>query len=271
MLEGLIEKLGLTENQAKVYLALVEEGPALVSEIGQKSDLNRTTCYDVLEKLVGYGLASYASGDGSKKKYVAESPETLVTYLERKKRTYQNRLEDLKDKLPELMALYKRTDKPVIKFLEGTEAIRASITLNTDNEDILPESQRPEVLTIADLEAWDAPDLARSAKKYLKQLAKHKYPERMLIVPTKKSLAWINDYPIPIKKKIEIRFLPEGRFPLFATEVNIIGNQVWFTLLEKPDRMVMEIASRQLADTLRILFEMAWEAAEKYTPKNFKY
>jgi len=264
MLESLIGKLGLTENQAKIYMALIEDGPTLVSEIAQKSDINRTTCYDVLEKLVGYGLVSYASGEGSKKRYVAESPACLVGYLDRKKRIYQNRLDDLKEKLPELLALYKRTERPVVKFLEGDEAVETFLNNSADETVFIPEKDRPEVLTITDLDAWDTPDLSRIVKRYFKRIAKYKYPERMLIMPTKKSLNWVNDYPALIKEKMQIRLLPENRFNFFFTEVNIIDNQVWFMTLEKSDRVVVEITSRHLANTLRILFEMAWETAERY-------
>jgi len=68
-----------------------------------------------------------------------------------------------------------------------------------------------------------------------------------------------------IKKKICYRFLPKGRFPFFATEINIRQDNVWMFILDKHNRMAVQIISEHLANTFRILYELAWEAAEKYT------
>ena len=85
MLE-LIKKLGFNENEIKTYLSLLELGPSLVSKIAQKASINRTSCYDVLERLVKYNLVTYASGQGSKKKYSAMPPYNLINFLERKQK-----------------------------------------------------------------------------------------------------------------------------------------------------------------------------------------
>ena len=46
-----IKKIGFPENDAKVYLALLELGRATVTEIGKTTGMNRTTGYDILERL----------------------------------------------------------------------------------------------------------------------------------------------------------------------------------------------------------------------------
>ena len=51
---------GLSEKEAKVYLACLEIGDASANEISLKSDLPRTLVYDILERLIDSGLVSYA-------------------------------------------------------------------------------------------------------------------------------------------------------------------------------------------------------------------
>src|SRR3989338_2411851 len=63
---------GLSENEAKIYLALLELGKGTVSEITRKANLNRTTGYDVLDGLVAKNLAS-VSGKEPKQEYAARS------------------------------------------------------------------------------------------------------------------------------------------------------------------------------------------------------
>ena len=107
----LIKKLGLNENEIKVYLALLELGPSLVTKIAQKAGINRTSSYDILERLVRYNLVTYASGQGSKKEYSAMPPYNLISFLERQQKEKNKQLEKLKEKLPELRMLYKIDNK----------------------------------------------------------------------------------------------------------------------------------------------------------------
>ena len=50
---------GLTDNEDKVYTALVELGPSLAGRISRKIGLHRRTVYDVTEMLVKKGLVGY--------------------------------------------------------------------------------------------------------------------------------------------------------------------------------------------------------------------
>ena len=119
-------------------MALLELGPSLVSDISKKAGINRTTSYDILERLAIYGVVSYVSGQGTKKKYCAESPNKLMTFFENKSRSYERRLNELKKKMPQLEMFYKnwQIDRPVIRFFEGTEGFKAiySETLKSKEE-----------------------------------------------------------------------------------------------------------------------------------------
>ena len=55
----MLKEFGLTETEEKVYLSLLKQGTSLASDIIKKTQLHRTTIYDVLERLISKGFVSY--------------------------------------------------------------------------------------------------------------------------------------------------------------------------------------------------------------------
>ncbi len=112
-----LKKLNLTEKEARVYLALLELGPATPYKIAKKSHLKRPTAYVIAEELVEKGLIIQMTGE-KQKMYIARSPESYVEDVERKVR-------EAKKILPELLALQKKkSDKPNVLYFEGLEGMR---------------------------------------------------------------------------------------------------------------------------------------------------
>ena len=58
MLNDKLEKFGLSNKEAKVYLSLLELGTSVVSDVAKKSQINRSTAYVLLESLAKHGLVS---------------------------------------------------------------------------------------------------------------------------------------------------------------------------------------------------------------------
>ena len=66
---------GLSEKEAKIYLALLELEMATVFEVAKQSGINRSSAYVVLEGLKKKGLVGI-SDDKKVRRYIAASPET---------------------------------------------------------------------------------------------------------------------------------------------------------------------------------------------------
>jgi len=112
-----LEKIGLVDKKAKVYLAVLELGQANIVQITKKTLVKRTTIYDIVTELVNQGYLSEIR-KGNKNIVVAEDPEILIKKFER-------RLEEVRDIAPLLSAIFSSvTSKPQIKFYEGIEGIR---------------------------------------------------------------------------------------------------------------------------------------------------
>ena len=54
-----LKQAGLTENESKVYLSLIDLGPSLAGQISRKTGLHRRTVYDTTEMLIQKGLVGY--------------------------------------------------------------------------------------------------------------------------------------------------------------------------------------------------------------------
>ncbi len=261
---NLITNLGLGEKEARVYLALLELGPSLVTEIAAKAGINRTSAYDVLERLIKYNLVTYASGVGSKKRYSAMPPHNLVQFLENQQKRSEKRLAELKEKLPELKMLYREPHKPSIKFFDGLEGVKAiyAETLKSTTE----------ILSIGDCEQWETPELSVWAKDYNRKRAQNGIHERVLIPEASpKTIHWFTHYPTT-PKYTHYKILPKGVINyVFDGEINIYEDKVVIVLLKKPNQLGIMITSADLVKMFKGLFEMAWLASgEEYSIKGKK-
>jgi sugar-specific transcriptional regulator TrmB len=257
-MEQMLEKLGLDIYEARVYLALLELGPSLVTKISQKADINRTTSYDILQRLLKYGLIRKASGEGAKQKYSAEPPEKLVKFLDKRKSLYEDRIEEAKVLLPQLKLLYKTKARPVIKFFEGVEGVKEIY------EETLKSKE--EILSCINIDGWDVDEFRDWGKSYNKKRTQLKIPERILALKTPKGVKWLENYPTTLKYT-SYRWLPKEKFPFFFAEINIYEDKLVIALLKKPNYMGIMIQSQELVNVLKALYELAWERAGEINQK----
>ena len=76
-----LAQFDLIGKKADVYLAVLELGSGTVIEIARKSEIKRTTVYDILLDLEKSGLI-YQTTKVNKRLFVAEDPEKLKKKLE---------------------------------------------------------------------------------------------------------------------------------------------------------------------------------------------
>lgn len=121
-----LESVGLTEKQAKVYVAALFLGPAAVQRIAEQAEVNRATTYVILAELADMGLVSETT-EGKKTVFVAEPPEAIDRYLNAIEKEIEGRKSHLKEAMKELKGVSRLevADSPVVRFFKGPEAILA--------------------------------------------------------------------------------------------------------------------------------------------------
>ncbi|MFH1589328.1 MAG: helix-turn-helix domain-containing protein [archaeon] len=115
---SILEDLGLSNAEAKVYIALLESGSSKTGNIIKKAKLQSSTVYFILGSLIEKGLVTY-SLQGKVKHFQAASPDNIISFLDNKKKRFQEILPDLKQK--EVFGKKKNAAK-VYEGMKGMEA-----------------------------------------------------------------------------------------------------------------------------------------------------
>lgn len=235
-----LEKIGLTPKQAGVYLALLELGTASVQSISGKAGVKRPTTYLILEDLQQKGLVSVVPR-AKKHLFTAESPELLVSQLGRRE-------ELLRRFLPNLLAIYNaRKEKPQVQLFSGREGVKEIYQMIFES---------PEVWffgTVAEVEKIYPEGL----RQFVKRVAELKIKARDLLSRTPDDYAYAAQ--VQINENYQIRFIPEGSG--FPSDSAIFGDRVVFFSF-RPEIFAVLVKSRAVSQSLRTLYELAWQKAE---------
>jgi sugar-specific transcriptional regulator TrmB len=250
-----LQFLGFNENEAKIYMATLEMGRGTVTQISQLAGLNRTTGYDILERLGIQGICT-RSRVGKKRIYVAEPPSHLQQYLRDKKQVAQRKLEKLKEIFPDLQNLYSSELKPLIKFAEGRTAIENiySHQLNAKSE----------IYSILELKGY-AENYDEMGKKTSLERYKRGIKQKVIAQKNSEALAWYEKVykdKKNLQKFTEYRWMNPQPKRSPAAEILIFDNKVSGLLAKPGENAAFEIQSQSFADSLKGIFELAWERAQ---------
>lgn len=240
-----LKKSGLSEKEAKVYLACLELGDSLASEIALKGNLPRTLVYDILERLIDLGLVSYAIKD-NKKYFLAANPQELLRIIKEKE-------EAIKLSLPKLKEIQKvrGIKRPKVEVYEGNEGMKTvmdAILRSSAKEFFAYGSSRSSFEIIpAFMEEWH------------KKRIKKKIIMRILYNNTKEAREKIKRRPESLKLT-EYRFMPIELESPTATIVyaNRVVLQSW---TKEPFAVVIE--SEEMAENQKRYFKELWKIAKK--------
>jgi len=124
-----LEGLGLTRNEAVVYLTLLEGGRCHIGQISEKTKMHRRTIYDCLERLQDKGLVNFIV-EGKTRFFNAVNPQKLKEIATEK----ETKIEEI---LPKLMEMAKRpkarTEATVHSGKEGLKNIMEDILRTKPN------------------------------------------------------------------------------------------------------------------------------------------
>ncbi len=124
MIEKLLEKLGLSRQEIKIYLALLNLGPASIRQIASATDINRGIVYELLKKLIKKRLATHCEKK-NQKHFTAENPEIIKTLLKSEREKLTELENEISASLPRLKAFYQRVNhKQYTKIYEGTGGVK---------------------------------------------------------------------------------------------------------------------------------------------------
>lgn len=245
--ESQLLSLGFSLKEARVYRALLELGRGTVSEIARNAGVNRTTGYDILDSLVGKGLAK-TSGKEPKQEYAAEPPEKIIDLLEARIEKTKSLLEEVKDLVPQLKSIHNIGNRPRVRFYEGKEGLMEVY------EDTLTSTEEIRAFATVD-------DMHRALPNYFpayyKRRAKKGIKIRAIIPKTPVALERISHNKEELR---ESALIPPDKF-YFSPEINIYDNKVMIASWRENLGIIIE--SAEIADSLKKIYELAWAEAKR--------
>jgi len=243
-----LRKIGLTENEIKIYLSLLKTGLSTAYEIGKNTGIYRVHVYDKLEQLMDKGLVTHVY-QGAKKYFQATHPAKLKQFLEDQKRELDVQEQEINNILPELEAMTKiPKEDTFVEVFKGKEGLKYFL------KDIIKTKKEVLITGIDDQKYQDA--LPIFMKQYFRELRKNHIPERVITI--KKLGVFL--FQKELSPTTNYRFLKEKQFN--PTNTFVYGINVVIVAWGTPVTAVM-IKNKDIAETYRGHFEHLWNIASK--------
>lgn len=241
-IKQVLSGVGLTKEEASIYLAGLELGESSVQNLAKKAGIKRPTAYKILEELISKGMV-YQAFKGKKRYFGAEDPEKIVTSFKQKE-------VELGKILPELKSIYNLSDvKPKVKFYEG---VAGAIAVYEDT--LVSTEEGGELLTYTGVENLFDTFPKGYAQKYFDKRVAKKISVRAIAIDSEVSREWKRNDEKELRNLI---LVPEGKINFFG-DTEIYGDKVAL-ISYKENFMAVVIESKEIANMQRFLFELAWK------------
>ena|SRR3989338_34972 len=235
-----LKEFGLTDNEIKIYIALLRLGTASPTQISEKTGLHRAYIYDALERLLEKDIVSFVF-ENNRKRFQPSDPRKILDLAEAKK----SAVEKIVPELQRIMTLEKGNT--------NVEIHRGKGVLKTALSDVLLSCKRGDVLQAIGIDDELYQQINKvHLSRYLKQ-AQRKGIREQIITPR-------GSRPHPETRITEYRYL-DKKF-MTSTATWIYADKVLILTLGMPFIAII-IKNREIADTYRRQFELLWKIAEK--------
>ena len=126
MIKEDLQKIGLTEGEARAYIAMLELGSSTVGPIAKKSGISYSKVYEVLQRLIEKGFVSFIIKEKTKY-FQAVKPSLLTKFLDRQESEIEKNREMLKQIIPQLEGFRNnREEKQEVEIFVGMKGLRTA-------------------------------------------------------------------------------------------------------------------------------------------------
>lgn len=246
--ETILEEIGLTKNEIKIYLALLKLGSTSTGAILKETKAHASKVYDGLERLADKGLVSHVI-IANTKHFKAVSPDRWIDFLDDKRKRIQRQEEEMKKYIPELKALQEMgvddTDAEVFRGWKGMETVF--------NEGIKAMG-KGDVWHV--LGAYVGEDRERTDA----------FIQRTIMKCEQKKMKWkviYNESARNTFKYEQKSLITENRFLNQETPATInIYKDVIFIALWIKNPIAFRVRNQKVADSFRLYFDFMWKIAK---------
>ena len=250
-----LQQLGLSDYEAKIYTALLEQSPASATHVAKICNLSRSSVYTVLAALSAKGLVG-TTYKNNVKQFIVSDIDALEQMLLSEKRNVDERLKKFSElKIQLTNKTQQEKNIPQTIFFEGQEGLK-KIYLSMMRK----AAPNTTLLLIRDEFVW------QPEWKFIFESPWHDRIKKIKIEKNITTKLLINKSPIekkhlPLyqsKKKLVYNFLPQtsliSQFALY-----IIGDMCSILSIEQGNLAGVHIINQRIADNFKNLFEGLWK------------
>ncbi len=242
-----LEKIGLKEKEAKVYIALLKKGTSLANPLSKDTDILRSSIYDYLDILIEKGFVSYTIQSG-KKYFTAVDPKKILDNFEEQRNREEEALKEIVPKLAELQNISKK--KADVEIFEGKEGMKTVFSR------ILKDN--PNDLLIYGSSGVGYKLLPFYLKHWHNQRVKQGIQIKIIYNKVTESKERIKEG--PSLKNASIRFMPIENVSFTGTI--LYNNKVLITMWDPENPLAISIESESIAKQYKENFKLLWRTAK---------
>lgn len=245
MYEELLKACGLTQNESLVYLTLLKIGKSKSGEIVKEAKISGGKIYETLYKLADKGLVKTIS-ENNIKYFIANEPETLISYIKEKERLLHEKEEKLEKIIPELKLLKKHNKK-----LENVSLVKEVKGIFSLVENALDNAKEIKIMGVRSSKNVKYNNFWRNWHRRRVQLGK----KAKIIFSDKNTEYWIFFRKLKYTKVKEIdNFTPSA--------IMIIDNNIFIFSYEE-DFTCVHIISDSVTTSFSEFFNDLWKIAKR--------
>lgn len=253
-LEEMLQEIGLTPAEARVYLSLLDLKSATVGPIAKKANVSYSKVGILLDKLIDKGLCNYIMSQNVKK-YSASNPKKILEYISEKKELLKAEEASAESLLPELLKKFsKEEEKERIEIYEGVEGLS---TIYNEGLDELKDGEDVVVLGASFGAPSGREKVSRFFQKINQKRIKRKIKYRIIYNENLR-----NDPAVKEWQKLpytDIRFLLNNT----PGSINVRADRTMIIYWHKEKPKVFFIKSKPVADSFKQYFEVIWQQAKE--------
>ncbi|NOJ31567.1 MAG: hypothetical protein DA329_05450 [Candidatus Nitrosocosmicus sp.] len=238
--------VGLTPGEAKVYLAMIHIGPSRVGKIVEISGVSQSKIYNVLDRLILKGLASYNLQDNIKY-FQSLEPSRLHEYIQRKEDEVRRQKEALTQIISDLSKNVNAAKRSTSEIFIGERSLRSAYMT------LLSDSKRGDILRYF----YPYPNAHENASPFYSRFYKYQKSkglvERGIVNSDFKNSQHFKEIPKDVKLR-HVNFPLPGTIDIFADKLLIID---WKTITG------ILITSSEIAGIFVDYFDSIWKIAQR--------
>lgn len=250
MNKEIFKKIGFTEGETKVYLALLKLGETSITPIVKESRVSKSKIYDILDKLIEKGIVGYITRDGTKQ-FTANDPKMIIEFLKKKEEAIEATRKEAEKILPELTlqraTLGKKKTAEIYEGFHGLKAIREELISALKRGDEFLVLGAPKIAN----EKWEAWFL-----DFHKRREQREVKMRIIYNSNAKEFGKIREKFTLTK----VKYLPNNL--ISPNWIDVYKDTILFVVLLR-EPLTFVIRDKSLANSFRGYFDIMWNVSKK--------